>query len=94
MPAAGKESAERATPVALHNESGNAKLIGMSTPQYIEIEQKLGSPLADLVGKRRAEGISWRKIAIEIGDRTGVDVAGETLRIWHVGITPVSERVA
>lgn len=58
----------------------------MSTPQYTEIEQKLGSSLAALVGKRRAEGISWRKIAIEVGDRTGIDVAGETLRVWHQGI--------
>jgi hypothetical protein len=66
----------------------------MSSPQYTEIEQKLGSSLADLVGQRRAEGLSWRKIAVEITDRTGVDVAGETLRIWHVGIAPMSERVA
>ena len=58
----------------------------MSTPQYTEIEQKLGSPLAALVGQRRAEGLSWRKLALEITERTGVDVTGETLRVWHQGI--------
>jgi hypothetical protein len=72
--------------LALHYQFGNARLLGMSTPQYTEIEQKLGSPLAQLVGERRASGISWRKIAVEITARTGVDVTGETLRVWHLGI--------
>lgn len=79
-------SAKRTTPLALRYEFGNAKLLGMSTPQYTEIEQKLGSSLAQLVGERRAAGISWRKIAVEITARTGVDVTGETLRVWHQGI--------
>lgn len=58
----------------------------MSTPQYTEIEQKLGSSLAELVGERRADRVSWRKIAIEITEKTGVDITGETLRVWHQGI--------
>lgn len=55
-------------------------------PRHIEIERKLGSSLAALVEERRTSGISWRKIAIEVTARTGVDVAGETLRVWHQGI--------
>lgn len=82
----GMRPAKRTISLALRYEFGNARLLGMSTPQYTEIEQKLGSPLAQLVGERRASGISWRKIAVEITARTGVDVTGETLRVWHQGI--------
>lgn len=66
----------------------------MSTPteMYAEIEQALGTPLVELVNQRRAARVSWRLIAIEITERTGVDVAGETLRIWHLGIPARAER--
>lgn len=74
--------------LALRFKSGNAKLAVMST-QYIEIERKLGSSLADLVSERRQAGISWRKIAIEITMRTGIDITGETLRVWTQGRAPV-----
>ncbi len=67
----------------------------MAFPEkYSEIEQKLGQPLAELIAERRSAGVAWRRIAIEITARTGVDVTGETLRIWHHGITPIAARVA
>lgn len=39
-------------------------------------------PLEDLVLRRRSEGVSWRKIAAELRDLTGIDVTYETLRSW------------
>lgn len=59
------------------------------TKQYAEIEERLGQPLADLVSTRRAERLSWRRIALEITTRTGVDIAGETVRVWHQGRDPI-----
>jgi hypothetical protein len=58
--------------------------------KYIEIERKLGEPLAGMISARRASNVSWRRIAIELTARTGIDVAGETLRVWTEGITAVS----
>ena len=39
-------------------------------------------PLEDLVADRRNQGVSWRKIAAELRDLTGIDVTHETLRSW------------
>lgn len=39
-------------------------------------------PLEDLVADRRNRGVSWRKIANELRDLTGIDVTYETLRSW------------
>jgi hypothetical protein len=58
--------------------------------KYTEIELKLGEPLAQMIAARRASGVSWRRIAMEINARTGVDIAGETLRVWTDGVSPVS----
>lgn len=69
----------------------------MTSPKpakYLDIEQQLGEPLAPLVANRRAAGVSWRLIAIEITDKTGIDIAGETLRVWHEGIQPVAGRAS
>jgi hypothetical protein len=62
-----------------------------STPKlYAEIEGKLGEPLGAFVaGRRRAEA-SWRGIAAEIFERTGIRVSYEALRVWHQGIAPVA----
>lgn len=55
----------------------------MAFPEKLpEIERKLGSPLADLVAERRSASVSWRRIAQEVLARTGVDVTGETIRVW------------
>ena len=39
-------------------------------------------PLEELVADRRNQGVSWRKIAGELRDLTGIDVTHETLRSW------------
>ena len=39
-------------------------------------------PLEELVADRRNQGVSWRKIAAELRDLTGIDVTHETLRSW------------
>lgn len=51
------------------------------TPLYLLIEGKLGEPLAEFIAARRP-GTSWRLIAIELLQRTGVDVTYETVRTW------------
>lgn len=58
----------------------------MAVPEkYTEIERKLGTPLADLIQSRRAEQVAWRRIALEVTARTGVDITGETIRVWYQG---------
>lgn len=63
-------------------------------PLYEEISQKLGENLARYVAKRRAEDASWRGIADEIHEATGIRVSYETLRVWHHGRAPVSGSAA
>ena len=55
----------------------------MASPTQQLVELKLGSSLEGFVRARRDDGISWRRITLEIRDATGVDVADETLRIWY-----------
>lgn len=87
--------------------SANGKLLGMTTPppkklgmttpppkKYADIESKLGGSLADLVATRRGEGVSWRRIALEITARTGIDIAGETVRVWSEGREPITGSAA
>jgi hypothetical protein len=68
----------------------------MSTPpdRYIEIERKLGEPFAGYVTSRRANGMSWRRIANDILLTTGEDISYESLRMWFQGRSPVSGSAA
>lgn len=56
------------------------------TPLYQLIETKLGEPLVDWIDERRRPDIrpatSWRNLAAELSDKTGVEVTNETLRTW------------
>lgn len=56
--------------------------------QYADIEAKLGQPIATFVAALRSEQTSWRRIAIELTSRTGIDVTGETVRVWSLGKAP------
>jgi hypothetical protein len=51
------------------------------TGLYREVEDALGSPLDEFVQARRP-GKSWRLIAREIEDVTGIALTGETIRVW------------
>lgn len=51
------------------------------SPTYQLIEQKLGEPLDQFVAKRRP-GTAWRLIAMEIYERTDIDITYESLRTW------------
>lgn len=57
---------------------------------YADLEAKLGEPLAALIEQRRGQATSWRRIAVELTARTGIDITGETLRVWHQGRAPVA----
>lgn len=56
----------------------------MRTALHELADLKLGGDgaLKDLVLARRAEGVSWRLIARDVYDATGVDVTHESLRSW------------
>jgi hypothetical protein len=88
------KSGRRATILPLANSAINGKLIGMTQAQppklYADVEAKLAEPLAALLTQRREQGMSWRRIAVELTARTGIDITGETLRIWHQGRAPVA----
>lgn len=60
----------------------------MKSPTHQLADAKLGRPLADLVSERRQAGDSWRRISLSIFTETGLDVSGETLRVWF----PEAER--
>lgn len=44
----------------------------------------VGQPIEDWIASRRADSVSWRKIALELHERTGgqVSVTGEAIRLW------------
>lgn len=63
----------------------DADITGDTDPRtnlHRAVETLLGQPLVALVVARRSEGASWRGIAREITDKTGVNVTHETLRSW------------
>lgn len=57
---------------------------------YLDIEEKLGEPLGAMLAQRRDAGVPWRRLANEITSRTGIDITGETLRVWYQGRAPVA----
>lgn len=61
---------------------------------YIDVEAKLGEPLGALIAQRRNENVAWRRIANEITARTGIDITGETLRLWHQGRPAIASPAA
>ena len=42
----------------------------------------LGEPVNEWITAKRSAGQSWRTIARDLRDTTGIDVAHETLRNW------------
>lgn len=58
---------------------------------YQALDALLGEEaLADFIGIRRGYGASWRRIAKDLSEKTGVEIKHETVRGWF----EASERVA
>lgn len=49
---------------------------------YQLIEARLDGTLADYIRDRRPPQATWRQLAADIEEKTGVDVSYETLRSW------------
>lgn len=47
------------------------------------LDRLLDGGLDGFVTARRAEGVSWRRISVELFEETGVDVTHESLRAWY-----------
>ncbi len=54
------------------------------TPSQLAATMLLDQPVSGWITNRRAEGMSWRKIALALRDTTSgqVDVTHETIRAW------------
>ena len=52
-----------------------------ATQQLVEL--KLGGGLEDFIRSRRTSGRSWRLVARDVYEATGIDVTYETLRAWY-----------
>jgi hypothetical protein len=63
------------------------------SPLYRLLEERLGEPLAEFVAAQRATR-SWREIATDLGERTGIAVNAETLRLWLASRIVTETRVA
>ena len=53
-----------------------------SRPTYRLLDHLLPNGLAFFVGARRGAGKSWRAIAAEVREATGIAVSHESLRLW------------
>lgn len=53
-----------------------------TTHRYADVV--LDRPLADYVAERRGNGVSWRRISLDLRDDTDgeIDITYETLRAW------------
>lgn len=54
----------------------------------VQVEQRLGEPLHEYLIARRANGLSWGRIAARIHNATGLYVSTETVRQWHLAGAP------
>ena len=54
----------------------------MPTPTYLAANHLLDGELETFVKTRRAENMSWRRIARALEEKTGLNVTHETVRSW------------
>lgn len=65
------------------------------TPTRLLIEERLGQGIAEFVAARRPLRVpSWRELAQEIADKTGVVVTDEAVRKWANGPEDTAEQTA
>lgn len=60
----------------------------LTHPRLNLIEERLGRNLAAHIADRRRARTSWRVLAVELAELTGVEVSGEALRQWHNALPP------
>lgn len=60
------------------------------TPTRLQrlISERLGVPIAEFVAEQRSAGTSWRGIADEIEQRTGIEISHTGLRKWYAQPEP------
>ena len=69
----------------------------ITTRLYRSIDRLLDGQLEQFLRTHRAQGLAWDAISLELVNRTGVEVTGQTLRVWsdQLGInTPDPEKAA
>lgn len=68
-------------------------LTGMATPTFKALDHLMGGDgaLTQWVTARRSDGVSWRRIAVELEDETGIDVTHETVRSWFPELVTPAE---
>lgn len=54
----------------------------MRTPNQRLADILLGEPVEDWISRKRAEGLSWRRISLVLRDEKDIDVAPGTLLAW------------
>lgn len=68
-----------------------------SNPQpsrlYRLIEERLDGTLAEYVASRRP-AVSWKAMAVELTDTTGIEVSWESLRSWFADRIQIQVTVA
>lgn len=65
------------------------------TRLYGLIEERLdGTTLADFIASRRQRCVSWRRIAHELSEQTGVAVSSEAVRLWFADRIQIEVKVA
>lgn len=65
------------------------------TRLYGLIEERLdGITLADFIASRRQRYVSWRRIARELSEQTGVAVSSEAVRLWFADRIQIEVKVA
>lgn len=52
------------------------------TPTQRLASHLLGFPVTDWIAARREAGRTWRVIARELHEQTGIDITPETARLW------------
>lgn len=61
------------------------------SPKYLLVEERLGCDLADFLSRRRAEKVTFERIARELWTETDVDVTSQTIANWCADLSPASD---
>ena len=71
----------------VHDE-GVGTLIDMPSDKQAAMTAALGEDVIDYIRRRKSDGLSFNRIAVELEQLTGRPVTGETLRVWDKDAPP------